>query len=109
MSERTKNLATYRDLVARFFDDIVKGKANPYTSINGNMYSLLDSAGRICLRMAEEDRAQFAESFGTEPVEQYGAIMRGYVAIPNERLAEPDTLEEAFATCLRHARALKKK
>ncbi|MDX8349200.1 hypothetical protein SLH49_14535 [Cognatiyoonia sp. IB215446] len=109
MSERIKNLAIYRDLVARFFDDKVKGKANPYTSMNGNMYSLLDPAGRICLRMAEEDRARFAESFGTEPVEQYGAIMRGYVAIPNERLVEPDALEEAFATCLRHARSLKKK
>lgn len=109
MSERTKTLPIYQKLVEEFFGDTVKGKANPYTSMNGNMYSLLDPASRVCLRMAEIDRANFAAKFGTEPVEQYGAIMNGYVAIPNALLAEPEALEDAFATCLKHARSLKKK
>jgi hypothetical protein len=73
------------------------------------MYSLLDPESRICLRMAEQDRARFATKFGTEPVQQYGATMRGYVAIPNALLTEPDALEDAFATCFTYARSLQNK
>ncbi len=109
MSKRKENLATYVALVEMFFDDQVKGKANPYTSMNGNMYSFLDDQGRICLRMAEADRAKFSDLFGTGPVQQYGATMRGYVSIPVEFLADKDVLAEAFGCSLQHAQTLKKK
>lgn len=69
-----ENLDIYRELVARFFEDRVKGKANPYTSMNGNMYSFLDKAGTVCLRLSKDDRAQYVDRFGTRPVEQYGPL-----------------------------------
>lgn len=109
MADRSRNLAVYRELVARFFGDIVKGKANPYTSMNGNMYSFLDGDSRICLRMSEPDRLAFAKAYGTEPVKQYGAIMRGYVAIPESDLADASGLAEAFEACHRYATSLPKK
>lgn len=104
-----KNLELYRALVERFFDDRVKGKANPYTSMNGNMFSFLDKAGVICLRMSKDDRIAYSQEFGTGDVIQYGSVMRGYVAIPEDRLDEPDSLEKAFASCLSFARSLPKK
>ncbi len=104
-----ENLTVYRELVERFFQDRVKGKANPYTSMNGNMFSFLDKAGIVCLRMSKEDRIAYAEEFGTDEVIQYGSVMRGYVALPAERLADPDGLEEVFAACLTFARSLPKK
>lgn len=109
MSKRAENLATYVALVEKFFDDGVKGKANPYTSMNGNMYSFLDEQGRICLRMAEADRETFAVLFGTGPVQQYGATMKGYVSIPPDFLANEDVLAEAFGCSSRHAQSLRKK
>lgn len=109
MTKRQENLATYVALVEAFFDDQVKGKANPYTSMNGNMYSFLDDHGDICLRMAEADRETFADLFGTGPVQQYGATMKGYVSIPPDFLENKDILAEAFACSLRHAKTLKKK
>lgn len=109
MSSRTENLSVYRDFVARFFGDDVKGKANPYTSMNGNMYSFMDDQGRICLRLSEENRAHFAAMFETEPVVQYGAVMKGYVAIPIRLYTEPDALKDVFQACLFFAKDLSKK
>lgn len=109
LSKKTENLPVYVALVDALFDDEVKGKANPYTSMNGNMYSFLDDQGRICLRMAEADRERFADLFGTGPVRQYGAIMKGYVSILPEFLADKEVLAEAFACSLRYAQNLKKK
>ncbi|MDG1431345.1 MAG: hypothetical protein P8L68_04260 [Paracoccaceae bacterium] len=104
-----ENLTVYRELVERFFQDRVKGKANPYTSMNGNMFSFLDKAGVVCLRMSKEDRISYAEEFRTGEVIQYGSVMRGYVAIPEDRLTDPDGLEGVFKDCLKNARALPKK
>ena len=77
--------------------------------MNGNMYSFLDDTGRICLRMKEDDRARYAETLGTQPVQQYGAIMKGYVAIPEKEYSNEHLLQDAFDLCLRHARTLNKK
>lgn len=109
MSKRKENLATYVALVEAFFGDQVKGKANPYTSMNGNMYSFLDDQGRVCLRMAEADRKTYSDLFGTGPVQQYGATMKGYVSIPPDFLANTVVLAEAFGCSLRYAQTLKEK
>ncbi|MEM8972272.1 MAG: hypothetical protein AAGD43_09460 [Pseudomonadota bacterium] len=109
MSNRKESLGTYVELVEAYFDDQVKGKANPYTSMNGNMYSFLDNQGRVCLRMAEADREAFSDLFGTGPVQQYGATMKGYVSIPTSFLANTDVLAKAFACSLRYTQTLKKK
>ena len=38
-------LTRYRILMSQLDGTEVKGKANPYTSMNGNMFSFLDKAG----------------------------------------------------------------
>ncbi|MCB1336965.1 MAG: hypothetical protein KDK10_05755 [Maritimibacter sp.] len=87
----------------------VKGKAMPYLAVNGNMFAFADPEGALCLRFSEAERAQLAAEFGTGPVEQYGAVMRGYVALPEAVIADTARLQALFAACLDHARQLKPK
>ena len=99
-------LERYRSLVTEFPDLQVKGKANPYTSMNGNMFSFLDKEGRLCLRLSKTDQAAFNDKFGTGPVEQYGAIMRGYVEVPAALAADTSALRGWFEKCLENAHSL---
>ena len=99
-------LERYRELVADTAGEKVKGKASPYTSMNGNMFSFLDKTGTLCIRLSEEDRAAFAADFEAGPVVQYGAVMKEYVSVPPQVLADPDALGGWFARSLAHAQSL---
>ncbi|MDH3494444.1 MAG: hypothetical protein OEM82_12890 [Acidobacteriota bacterium] len=59
-----------------------KGANNPYTSVNGHMFSHVNKAGEVGLRLSKEDREAFIEKHGTGPMESYGAVMREYVVVP---------------------------
>lgn len=99
-------LARYQSLVADATGDKVKGKANPYTSMNGNMFSFLDKTGTLCLRLSGEDRNAFVAAFSTGLVVQYGAVMKEYVAVPSELAADLSALEDWFSKCLTCAQSL---
>jgi len=99
-------LERYRELVADATGEKVKGKANPYTSMNGNMFSFLDKTGTLCLRLSDEDRMTFVAAFEAGPVVQYGAVMKEYVSMPPQVVADPVALQDWFAKCLTYARTL---
>lgn len=99
-------LERYRKLVADATGEKVRGKANPYTSMNGNMFSFLDKAGTLCLRLSDEDRAAFFTTFEVGPVVQYGAVMKEYVSMPPQVVADPVALQGWFSRCLAYARTL---
>lgn len=99
-------LERYRGLVADATGGQVKGKANPYTSMNGNMFSFLDKAGTLCLRLSDEDRAAFIAAFETGPVIQYGAVMKAYVPVSPKVLADSVVMKGWFAKCLAYAQSL---
>lgn len=67
-------------------DSEVKGAKNPYTSRNGHMFSFLDKAGSMAIRLSDDLREQFTETYDGAPVMQYGSVMRGYVSITPELL-----------------------
>ncbi len=99
-----------RERLAAVAPDLtVKGRKMPYLAVNGNMFAFVDPEAALCLRFAEKDRAALAADFGTGPVMQYGAVMRGYVAIPDAVLGDETRLAALFAQCLDHARGLKPK
>lgn len=102
-------LAAYERLVATHPDIARKGKKNPYTSMNGNMFSFLAQDGTICLRLSNEDREAFVAEFKTNPVEQYGAVMKEYVAVPPALMADEARLTDCFATSVAYAKTLKPK
>ena len=69
-----------------------KGKTMPYTSDNGHMFSQLNKDGEIGIRLSKEDGAEFQQKYNTGPFKSYGAVMKGYVLIPEELLSDKDAL-----------------
>lgn len=63
-----------------------KGKNMLYTSSNGYMFSLLNKAGEIGVRLSKEDTKVFGEKYKIQPYISYGAKMREYVLLSEEAL-----------------------
>ncbi len=90
-------LERYRQVIQTSSSDaVVKGAKNPYTSRNGHMFSFLARDGMMALRLSDDLREEFGAKYPTDPVIQYGSVMRGYVAIPDELFDDLETLAEWF-------------
>lgn len=99
---REKILAIYEKMVASQPDIQRKGAANPYTSMNGNMFSFITKEDQIALRLPDEVR----EKMGAEPVIQYNSVMRGYALAPKAMLSKPAQLAKLFAQSVAYAASL---
>lgn len=77
-----ETLAFFDKLVDQCPDFERKGKKMIYTSANGYMFALLNKAGEIGIRLPKEVGQQFKETYGTGDYKSHGAVMRGYVHIP---------------------------
>ena len=99
----------YERLVATNPDVERKGAANPYTSINGNMFSQLLPSGRLSLRLPAGERDAFLEKYKTKLVEQYGIVMKEYVEVPDELLEKTDELKKYFDISYAYVSSLKPK
>jgi hypothetical protein len=86
-----------------------KGAAMPYTSLNGNMFSLLNKDGVLLLRLSEDDREAFVAKFKTKPVVMYGTVMPEYVAVPDELLAKTAQLKKYFDASFEYVSSLRAK
>lgn len=106
---RQTEIESYRALVAGFDGIEVKGKKTAYTAIYGNMFSFVDSDGGLCLRLSPDEKLAFEKTHGTGPVVQYGAVMKGYVPVPEGVLADDDTLKTLFSKSFAFAKSLKPK
>jgi len=105
-----EKIAQYEKLVATIPEVERKGADNPYTSLNGNMFSLLHSPdGRLALRLAEKDREAFLKKHQTKLFEAYGVVMKEYVAVPDSLLKKTAELKKYFALSYEYARTLKPK
>ena len=90
-------LERYRQVVESSSSDaVVKGAKNPYTSRNGHMFSFLDRDGTMALRLSKELIEEYGEEYPTDPVMQYGSVMRGYVAVPSDLFDDVETLSGWF-------------
>lgn len=69
-----------------------KGKNLLYTSVNGHMFTMFSTDAILGIRLPTDVREAFGEEYGSEPFRSYGAVMREYVAIPDELLADTDVL-----------------
>src|SRR5262245_34448587 len=103
-------VAQYEKLVATIPEVERKGADNPYTSLNGNMFSLLNSPdGRLALRLSAKDRDAFVKKYQTALFEAYGVVMKEYVAVPDSLLKKTAELKKYFALSYEYARTLKPK
>ena len=94
MMDYKEQLKIYDELVSKCPRMTRKGKTMPYTSANGYMFSLLNKAGELGIRFSKEVQEKYLEEFNSVLYHSYGAIMKGYVLIPNEMLADLDKLSE---------------
>jgi TfoX/Sxy family transcriptional regulator of competence genes len=86
-----------------------KGAANPYTSLNGHMFSLLGADGTLALRLPEDERKKFLKKYKTRLFEAYGAVMKEYVAVPDSLLAKTKELKKYFDISYAYIETLKPK
>lgn len=105
----TEKLSAYNHLVEQFPDVDRKGKNNPYTSVNGHMFSFLDKEGSMGLRLSREDREAFIQEHNSRLQEQYGRVMKEYVVIPDDMLMDTETLAGYFQISYDYVSSLKPK
>lgn len=102
-------LEAYDRLIAAHPEIERKGKTNPYTSINGHMFTHLDKTGTMGIRLPDEERQAFMEKYDSGPYIQYGATMQGYATVPDELLQNTDELMPYLEISLAYIKTLKPK
>ena len=101
--------AHYARLIALYPAIELKGAANPYTSLNGNMFSYLHPSGSVALRLAPGDREQFLKHYASKLFEAYGVVQKEYVTIPDSLLERTAELQPWFERSFEYAKTLKPK
>src|SRR5215831_15903445 len=102
-------LAIFEKIIAASGSVERKGDTMPYTSLNGNMFSLLAKDGSLGFRLSNEDRKEFLEKYQSELMKQYGVVMKEYVVIPDQVLDSPVELQRYFELSYAYAKTLKPK
>lgn len=69
-----------------------KGKTMPYTSANGYMFSLLNKDAEIGIRFSKKVQETYIQKFNFSIYKSYGAVMKGYVLIPDSMLQDLETI-----------------
>jgi TfoX/Sxy family transcriptional regulator of competence genes len=104
-----RQLTLYDALIATYPGIERRGKSSPYTSVNGNMFSILSTDGTLGLRLADADRDAFTAAYGTGLYQAHGTVMKEYAAIPPELLARTAELAPWLAKSHGYAKSLKPK
>ncbi len=99
-----RKVKLYDQLVARCSGFDRKGKTMPYTSANGHMFSQLNKDGQLGIRFSREVQEKYIRELDTDYFRSYGAVMKGYVLMPESLWETPDKLaaylQESYAYIL---------
>ena len=71
-----------------------KGAANPYTSVNGHMFTLLHQSSSLAIRLPADKREEFLRKHKTTLFKAYGTVMKEYVAVPDALLKNTKELQK---------------
>ena len=103
-------LDLYRKLIDTHPEIELKGgKKLPYTSFNGNMYSQLNKAGKVGLRLGKAEREAFIQKYNSKLLESYGVILKEYVEVPDDLLENTEELKPYLVMSYVYAQTLKPK
>ena len=92
MMDWKETLKKYDELVEKCPRFDRKGKTVPYTSANGYMFSLMNKDGEFGIRFSKEKQQEYFDAWNSGPLHSHGAVMRGYVRIPEHMFEDLDTL-----------------
>lgn len=99
--DRTDLITLFERAIAASGQYERKGKANPYTSANGHMFSQINKDDQLGIRLPKPRQQALLEAYGAGPFKSYGATMRDYVCLTDQMLAEDRLvtalLDEGFA------------
>jgi hypothetical protein len=112
-----KSVATTVPLEVSLYDKLLatdpeiqrKGDANPYTSLNGNMFTLLQASRSLAIRLPQDKREEFMQKYKTKIFEAYGTQMPEYVAVPGALLKNTKELQKWLGLSYEYAKTLKPK
>lgn len=104
-----EKITLYDQLIAMHPDIERKGDTSPYTSINGHMFTYLSKTGTIAIRLPKGERETFLVQYDTTLDEQYGAVMKEYVRVPDSLLSNLEELKKYLDMSYAYVRTLKPK
>ncbi len=107
---KTSNKVTLYDKLIAMRPEIERrGDANPYTAVNGNMFTILLGSEKLGIRLPEEERAKFLKKYRTTLLEAYGAVMKEYVAVPDGLMGKTKELARYLDLSFEYVGTLKAK
>ena len=109
LAASNEKVELYEKLIATIPNLERKGDANPYTAVNGNMFTLLHQSSRLAIRLPEDKRQEFLKKYKTTLFEAYGAVMKEYVAVPDAMLKNTKDLKKYLEFSYEYAKSLKTK
>lgn len=104
-----EKVRVYEALIATLPGVERKGAALPYTSLNGNMFTILSRKGVMGMRLSKPDRESFLRDHSADLYADYGKVMEEYVAVPDALLADTERMRPYVAASLAYAQTLKPK
>ena len=105
----SQQLALYDKLVQTHPDMERKGVKLPYTSFNGHMFTFLSETGLLAIRLPKNEREAFLKKYVTTLMESQGAIMKEYVAVPENLLKNTKELKKYLDISYEYVKTLKPK
>jgi TfoX/Sxy family transcriptional regulator of competence genes len=108
-SKTSPTVALYDQLIATHPEIERKGAANPYTSHNGHMFTLLHASRSLAIRLPDDKREEFLKRHKTTLFEAYGVVMKEYVAVPDTLLKNTKELQKYLGYSYDYVKTLKPK
>ncbi len=101
-------LELYKQLIDAHPEIELKGGLKlPYTSYQGNMFSQLNKAGTVGLRLGKSEREAFIAKYDSDLLVTYGTVMKEYVAVPDHLLRDTGKLLPYLEQSYAYAKTLK--
>jgi hypothetical protein len=104
-----EKVALYEKLLATRPEIERKGDTNPYTSLNGHMFTHLAPPGTLAIRLGPDDIVAFLRKYKTTLFESYGVVKKDWVVVPDALLKKTSELKPYFERSLEYVRSLKPK
>ena len=102
-------LAAYEKLVATIPRVERKGDTNPYTSLNGHMFSHMTPQGELAIRLSDDDIETFVKKYRAKIYVAYGVVKKDWVVVPDSLLKKTSELAKFFARSYDYVKTLKPK
>lgn len=109
MTISAEKIALYDKLLATNPQIERKGDTNPYTSLNGHMFTHLAPPGTLAVRLPPDEVEAFLKRYKTKLFEAYGVVKKDWVVVPDALLRKTSVLQKYLELSYNHVKNLKPK